>query len=79
MKKIVPWQKGKLVHSSQRLPPANEAEWKVQVICQRGSQGWFVSLGTKGNAPSPIVGISTTASSVGVNTVLFSLLNEKAT
>ena len=36
--------KAKWVHSSQRLPPAgipNEAEWKVQAVCQRGSQEWF--------------------------------------
>ena len=74
MKKIVPWRKGKWVHSSRRLPPANEAEWKVQVVCQRGSQGWFVSLGTKGNAPFPTVGTGTTASSVEVNTVLFNAM-----
>ena len=69
--------KGKVGPPIPRLPPVgilSEAKWKPQVVRQRGSQGWSVSPGIKGKAPSPIVCTGTPASSVGVSNVLFTAM-----
>ena len=57
--------------SSRRDTQSNKAELKPKVVRLRGSQGWSVLPGIKGNAPSSTVGTNTPASCVGVNTVLF--------